>query len=128
MRVLSRIDVLARFGKALADPTRAAILMELRAGPAFPADMAAEIGVSRQVLSNHLACLRDCGLVRAEPDRRRVRYQLSDARLAHALDDLLGTILTVEPVCTCKEPDCPQDRTPVSPAEPDRVEVLYERT
>lgn len=123
MRVLSRIDVLARFGKALADPTRAAILMKLQNGPAFPADMAADIGVSRQILSNHLACLRDCGLVRAEPDRRRVRYELSDRRLAHALDDLLGTILAVEPVCSCKEPDCAQDKAPITPTQPTIIEV-----
>lgn len=122
MRILSRIDVLARFGKALADPTRAAILMELRTGPAFPSDLAGQIGVSRQILSNHLACLRDCGLVAAEPDGRRVRYELSDARLAHALDDLLGTILTVDTICTCDEPDCPQDTKTVATTEPHLLE------
>lgn len=109
MRILSSIDVLARFGKALADPTRAAVLLELRNGPAFPSDLADGIGVSRQILSNHLACLRDCGLVLAEPVGRRVRYELSDPKLAHALGDLLGTILTVEPICHCAEPDCAQD-------------------
>lgn len=124
MRILSRIDVLARFGKALADPTRAAILMELRTGPAFPSDLAGQIGVSRQILSNHLACLRDCGLVAAEPDGRRVRYELSDARLAHALDDLLGTILTVDTICTCDEPDCAQDMDPGHGNGPATVEPL----
>lgn len=123
MRILSTIDVLARFGKALADPTRAAILMELRNGPAFPSDLAGQIGVSRQILSNHLACLRDCGLVAAEPDGRRVRYELSDARLAHAHDDLLGTILTVDTICTCAEPDCAQDVDSPAPAEPHTLEV-----
>jgi DNA-binding transcriptional ArsR family regulator len=118
MRVLSRIDILACFGKALADPTRAAILMELRTGPGFPADLAGNIGVSRQVMSNHLACLRDCGLVRAEPEQRRVRYELSSPRLAHALDDLLGTILTVDPLCACQEPGCGQDKNSVTPAQP----------
>ncbi|MGY4544022.1 DNA-binding transcriptional ArsR family regulator [Arthrobacter sp. UYNi723] len=124
MRILSRIDVLARFGKALADPTRAAILMELRTGPAFPSDLAGQIGVSRQILSNHLACLRDCGLVAAEPDGRRVRYELSDARLAHALDDLLGTILTVDTICTCDEPDCAQDMATGDGNGPAPVEPL----
>lgn len=110
MRILSSIDVLARFGKALADPTRAAVLLELRNGPAFPSDLADGIGVSRQILSNHLACLRDCGLVLAEPVGRRVRYELSDPKLAHALGDLLGTILTVDPICQCAEPDCAQEK------------------
>lgn len=106
MRILSHIDVLARFGKALADPTRASVLLQLRQGPAFPSDLAEQIGVSRQILSNHLACLRDCGLVVAEPVGRRMSYELSDPKLAHALGDLLDTILTVEPVCTCEEPGC----------------------
>ncbi|WP_415853478.1 ArsR/SmtB family transcription factor [Sinomonas sp. G460-2] len=108
METLAANDVLARFGKALADPTRASILMRLKDGPAFPGELAEAIGVSRQVLSNHLACLRDCGLVVAEPDGRRVRYELSDAKLAHALGDLLSVILTVEPVCSCSVPECPQ--------------------
>jgi DNA-binding transcriptional ArsR family regulator len=99
--------VLARFGKALADPTRASILIHLKDRAAYPGDLAEAIGVSRQVLSNHLACLRDCGLVVAEPDGRRVRYELSDRKLAHALEDLLAAILTVESVCSCAVPECP---------------------
>lgn len=106
METLTTTGVLARFGKALADPTRSSILMRLKDGPAFPAELAEAIGVSRQILSNHLACLRDCGLVIAEPAGRRVRYELSDARLAHALGDLLDVILTVEPICTCPVPEC----------------------
>ncbi|UKA52152.1 metalloregulator ArsR/SmtB family transcription factor (plasmid) [Arthrobacter sp. FW305-123] len=123
MRILSTIDVLARFGKALADPTRAAVLLQLKDGPAFPSDLADSIGVSRQILSNHLACLRDCGLVAAEPVGRRVRYELADARLAHALDDLLGTILTVDGICGCAEPECGQDTASGSAISPDTLEV-----
>ncbi|QDG62222.1 helix-turn-helix transcriptional regulator [Pseudarthrobacter sp. NIBRBAC000502771] len=123
MRVLSTIDVLARFGKALADPTRAAILLKLKDGPEFPSDLAEGIGVSRQILSNHLACLRDCGLVAAEPVGRRVRYELSDPKLVHALGDLLGTILTVDPICSCAEPDCAQDKPEFSTPIPLTLEV-----
>ena len=106
MQTLTTHAVLARFGKALADPTRAAVLMQLKDGGAFSGDLAERIGVSRQALSNHLACLRDCGLVVAEPEGRRVRYELSDPKLAHALADLLGVILAVESVCTCGVPEC----------------------
>ncbi|XAS67007.1 metalloregulator ArsR/SmtB family transcription factor [Micrococcaceae bacterium Sec5.7] len=106
MGTLSTTAVLARFGKALADPTRSSILMTLKDGGAFPADLADSIGVSRQILSNHLASLRDCGLVVAEPVGRRVRYELSDTKLAHALEDLLEVILTVEPICSCPIEDC----------------------
>ena len=65
MRILSPVAAMSRFGKALADPTRAAVLLQLQLqqGPAVPSELAARIGVSRQIVSNHLACLRDCGLV-----------------------------------------------------------------
>jgi ArsR family transcriptional regulator, cadmium/lead-responsive transcriptional repressor len=97
-------QVLARFGHALSDPTRARVLLALREAPAYPADLADLIGVSRQALSNHLACLRGCGLVVAVPDGRRSRYELADARLAHALGDLLGVVLAVDPAA-CPLPD-----------------------
>jgi DNA-binding transcriptional ArsR family regulator len=95
------MDALARFGHALSDPTRARVLMSLRDGPAYPADLAERLGVSRQSMSNHLACLRGCGLVVAVPEGRRSRYELADSRLAHALGDLLDVVLVVDPECCC---------------------------
>lgn len=73
--------------------------MLLRDGSGYPADLAERIGVSRQILSNHLACLRGCGLVTAEPEGRRSRYELADPRIGDALDDLLGLVLRVDPAC-----------------------------
>jgi ArsR family transcriptional regulator, cadmium/lead-responsive transcriptional repressor len=99
MRTVTHSDVLSRFGYALSDPTRAEILLMLRDGPDYPSDLADKIGVSRQILSNHLACLRGCGLVVAQPEGRRSRYELADARIAHALDDLIGLVLAVDPAC-----------------------------
>lgn len=98
-------DALARFGHALSDPTRTQILLSLRTGPGYPSDLAEAIGVSRQILSNHLACLRGCGLVVAVPQGRRSRYELADARIAAALTDLLGLVLAVDPAC------CPDSAT-----------------
>lgn len=92
-------DALARFGHALSDPTRTRVLLTLRDGPAYPADLADRLGVSRQSLSNHLACLRGCGLVVAIPEGRRTRYELTEARIGHALGDLLDLVLVVDPEC-----------------------------
>jgi DNA-binding transcriptional ArsR family regulator len=90
-------QVLARFGHALSDPTRARLLLALRAAPAYPADLAQLLEVSRQGVSNHLACLRGCGLVVAVPEGRRVRYELADPHLAEALGALLATVLATDP-------------------------------
>lgn len=74
-------DALSRFGYALSDSTRTQILLSLRSGPGYPSDLAEKIGVSRQILSNHLSCLRGCGLVVAVPEGRRARYELADPRI-----------------------------------------------
>ena len=96
---------LARLGHALSDPTRTGVLLALREATAFPSDLADALGVSRQVMSNQLECLRGCGLVEAVPEGRRTWYRLADAHLAPALDELLRVVLYVEPDC-CKGPNC----------------------
>jgi DNA-binding transcriptional ArsR family regulator len=99
------LDTLRRVGTALADPTRRRVLVELIDGPGYPAEMAEQFGVGRANLSNHLSCLRECGLVTTTAEGRRVRYELADARLAHALGDLLGVVLSVDPaVCDERRP------------------------
>lgn len=101
--VASDIEVLARFGRALADPIRCRLLLELRVAPAYPSDLADALEVSRTRLSNHLACLRDCGLVTAVAEGRRVRYELADERLGHALDDLRAAVISTVADRTCPE-------------------------
>ncbi|MGK5448977.1 ArsR/SmtB family transcription factor [Streptomyces radiopugnans] len=97
------LDALTRFGRALADPIRCRILLTLRDAPAYPADLAEALAISRTRLSNHLACLRDCGLVVAAPEGRRTRYELADPRLGHALDDLRTAVVAVETDRTCAD-------------------------
>jgi len=81
----------------MADGVRRQILVRLVDGAAYPAELAAEMGESRANISNHLACLRGCGLVRATREGRQIRYDLADRKLARALK-LLGEIaLLVEP-------------------------------
>jgi ArsR family transcriptional regulator, cadmium/lead-responsive transcriptional repressor len=101
MQTLVHCDALARFGYALSDSTRTQILLSLGRAPGYPADLADQIGVSRQTLSNHLACLRGCGLVTAISEGRRTRYELADARIGTALGDLMGLVLAVDPNCCC---------------------------
>src|SRR6476619_6453987 len=105
MTTLLHTDALARFGHALSHATRTQILLNLRKAPHHPAELAEQIGVSRQIMSNHLSCLRGCGLVVAVPEGRRARYELADPRIGHALDNLLGLVLAVDPSC-CAEHGC----------------------
>lgn len=91
------LDGLSRLGSALADATRRRLLVALARGPGYPAELALELGESRQKVSNHLACLRGCGLIVAAPEGRRMRYELVDARLGQALRELVELTLTVDP-------------------------------
>lgn len=101
LTIATDIEAMTRFGRALADPIRCRLLLLLRVGPAHPADLADTLGISRSRLSNHLACLRDCGLVVATPDGRRQRYELSDHRLGHAIDDVRTAVLAVATDASC---------------------------
>ena len=90
------LDVLGRVGAALADGTRRRILTRLLDGPAYPAGLADTLRASRSNVSNHLACLRGCGLVSAVREGRQVRYELSDVDLAKALRTLSRLDLPVD--------------------------------
>lgn len=106
----TRLVALNRLGRALADPTRCRLLLALLDGPAFPVQLADSLGLTRPNVSNHLTCLRGCGLVVGTPQGRRTRYELTDRHLAHALTDLLEVVLAVDP-------DCPPTPNP-DPVEP----------
>lgn len=79
----------------LSDRNRAAILALLRDGPHCVCELAAALDERSNNVSNHLARLRDAGLVRASraaADTRRVYYERDEAACAAALSEL-GNIL-----------------------------------
>ena len=82
----------AKLFRGLADPSRLAILQSLRAGPLTVGEVVSATGLSQSNVSNHLACLRDCGLVTSRPAGRYAYYQLSDARVDGLLA-LAGEVL-----------------------------------
>ncbi|MCP3425653.1 metalloregulator ArsR/SmtB family transcription factor [Rothia sp. AR01] len=99
----AHVATLARLGNALSHEMRARILLALRRGPARPSDLCERLGASKQAMSNQLACLRGCGLVTARQVGRGVEYRLGDPRLAHALEDVLGMAVIVDPACCSGE-------------------------
>ena len=71
--------------RGFGDPSRLSILDVLRDGPLTVSEIVAATGLSQSNASNHLGCLRDCGLVVAERNGRYITYRLSDDRV----DDIL---------------------------------------
>jgi ArsR family transcriptional regulator len=90
-----RVEVPVAAAALIADPTRAGILALLRDGPHCVCEMAAALGERQNNVSNHLARLREAGLVRAsrhDADARWVYYERDEAACAAAaaaLDSLL---------------------------------------
>lgn len=81
-----RIGVKAKLLRGFGDPSRLSILEALRRAPLTVSEIVNATGLSQSNASNHLACLRDCGLVTAEPEGRYVTYRLSDDRVLELLE------------------------------------------
>ena len=96
------VDLQARLFRGFADPSRLAILEALRRGPLTVTEVVQTTGLTQSNVSNHLGCLRDCGLVASEQKGRYVRYRLSDERVARLLnlaDELVADV--AKGVCRC---------------------------
>ncbi|GAA1873852.1 Cd(II)/Pb(II)-sensing metalloregulatory transcriptional regulator CmtR [Myceligenerans crystallogenes] len=106
LTIASQLDVMNRLGRAMADPTRSRILMRLLEGPGYPAVLSRELELTRSNVSNHLTCLRDCGIVVAEPQGRQTRYEIADPHLAAALMALVEVTLAVDENAPCIDPGC----------------------
>ena len=98
MLITPHTDAIALKAKlfcGFSNPSRLAILEALRAGSLTVSEIVKETGLSQSNTSNHLGCLRDCGLVTSFQEGRYVRYQLSDPRVATLLclsDELLADV------------------------------------
>ena len=71
--------------RGFGDPSRLGIIEALRGGPLTVSEIIVATELSQSNVSNHLGCLRDCGLVIAERDGRYVTYHLSDDRVGDIL-------------------------------------------
>jgi DNA-binding transcriptional ArsR family regulator len=83
----ARQDLVAKYFRALGDPTRLRILALLHAeGELSAGELTRRLGLAQPKVSNHLACLRWCGFVEARRQHRVVHYRLADQRVADMLE------------------------------------------
>lgn len=76
----------ARLCKAIADPKRLLIINELRNGPMSVGDLADSLGISQSNCSQHLAILRERGVVDADRQGSNVLYSLHGTKVVAAID------------------------------------------
>jgi ArsR family transcriptional regulator len=79
---------IAGYFKALADPTRVAIVSRLAAGECCVCDLNASFELSQPTISHHLKVLKDAGLVRSTRRATWAYYTL----VPEALDALRGAL------------------------------------
>ncbi len=119
---------------ALGDPTRRAIVEHLRRGPSPVGVIAEGVPVSRPAVSQHLAVLRQAGLVTERPDGTRRVYRLEPAGfealrtwLAGVWDDALAAYAAAsEPAPVRPSAEAASDQA-AGAGEPEASEALAAR-
>ena len=71
---------------ALADPSRRAIFESLTRGEAAVKDLTAQFEISQPAVSQHLAMLKDAGLVSGRREGRRVFYRVEPQGMKPLID------------------------------------------
>jgi ArsR family transcriptional regulator len=89
----------ARTVAALAHPVRLAILDELSEGERSTGDLVHALGLHQPLVSQHLAVLRQAGVVERRREGNRRFYRLANSKIARAcglMSDVLITIADAE--------------------------------
>ena len=99
----------ARYAKALGHPVRIAILgMLARQSCCYHGDMSQELPIAKSTLSQHLAELKDAGLIRGEINPPTVRYCIDPGGWSRARQLLGAVFAQYDPETnensTCNEP------------------------
>lgn len=71
---------------SLADPARLMIVRHLQNGEARVRDLVDELGLAQSTVSEHVACLRDCGLVQGRAEGRQTFYVIARPELIDLLE------------------------------------------
>ena len=86
----------------LADPARLSCLLTVREQPRTVNEVVAATGLSQPNVSKHLACLRECGLLRSERAGRNVSYHLAHSGVESLLEAAETLLIAIgESVAAC---------------------------
>lgn len=83
-----RSTEVAAYLKVLANPSRLLILCELNEGERSVSSLESAVGLAQSALSQHLAKLRESGIVATRRDAQTIYYRLADPRAVR----MMGTL------------------------------------
>jgi ArsR family transcriptional regulator, repressor of sdpIR and other operons len=92
--------------KALADPTRRAILRLLRRGEMNAGELADRFGISKPSMSHHFAVLKAADLIAARRDGQQIYYSLNTT----VVEDLLTAVWDLFPGIKSEDRGMPNGR------------------
>lgn len=81
------LELKAKMFRGFADPTRLAIVESLRDGERTVGAIAKMTEQSQSNVSNHLSCLKECGLVISRRDGKSIYYSISSDKVRCLLED-----------------------------------------
>jgi DNA-binding transcriptional ArsR family regulator len=96
-------ELKAKLFQGFADPSRLTILETLSDAERTVGEVVRATGLSQSNISNHLSCLKECGLAVSRRDGRHVYYKLSDPRVSQLLmlaNELLADVARGVYECT----------------------------
>jgi len=90
---MDELDILqADIMRTLAQPRRLQIIHRLVDGPVEVSRIALDLGITQPNASQHLAVMRNAGVVEAERSGREVRYRLTDPEIVAACAVMRGVL------------------------------------
>ncbi|MBX9569353.1 MAG: metalloregulator ArsR/SmtB family transcription factor [Candidatus Obscuribacterales bacterium] len=95
--VSNRRSIKAKFFRGLADESRLSILETLAVSEKTVSEIVQLTNLTQPNVSNHLSCLKRCGLVTSRQDGRSVAYSLNVTKVLNVLliaDEILDTCAT----------------------------------
>ncbi len=81
-----KLALTTKFFRALGDASRLKILDSLLDGEKNVGELVARVGLSQGRVSNHLACLKQCGFVSTRRDGKFIYYSIADAEVRRLLE------------------------------------------
>ena len=90
-----KLSLKAKMFRGLGDSTRLSILELLREGEKSTSQIVTETGQSQPNISNHLACLLDCGLVKNRRDGKNIFYSINNKKIEKLLIESDGILTEI---------------------------------
>lgn len=115
---LTDVEPITELLKSLANPQRLMIVCTLIEGERAVSELERDLDIRQPSLSQHLASLREAGLVIGRRSAKAVYYRISDSRAARVVDALHEIFCPQEVGTSLREPENPRAMHRVQRAHP----------